>query len=412
MRYSNVKTRLNILFIFAFLSLTLFALAKPSSAYSSDTLINTSFEEQGTSVGKAYDWQDFMGGYTRTNNSKTGSWGITLRNSSDTGFSGAYQRLDLNQTSIKPVFIGGYVKGEKISNTSSWYGASIYAEIHLTSGKVVYWNSLSNTGTFDWRWIGFNTGILSEIDAPISHIFIVPILGNSKGTAHFDDLTAIEHTPTEGAVTFMFDDGEATTYSVAYPILKSKNWPGVIGVVTNFVGNSGFMRRVQLTELQNNGWEIVSHSISHNDLTTMTNSRAQKEIALSKERLTSWGFRVNSFAFPYGAYNANLLAFGSSIYASMRPYEIGDNPKGSWPYQIRVRSITNTTTPQQVKKWAEESKTKGTWNIFTFHSLDTIEDDEYRTDPNTFAQMVNEVYNVNIPVVTYQEGLNRFAQKR
>lgn len=405
-KYSLIFTTLLTL-IFSFL-----LFAQPNNVYSSDVLVNTSFEEPGASPDKAYDWQDFMGGYKRTNNAKTGSWGITLTNLSDIEFSGAYQRLDLNQDSLKPVFIGGYVKGEKISNRLSWYGASIYAEIHLTSGKIVYWNSLSNTGTFDWRWIGFNTATLPAIDAPISHIFIVPILGESRGTAHFDDLNATEHLPTEGAVTFMFDDGELSTYSVAYPILKSKSIPGVVAVVSSFVGSTGFIKRTQLLEMQRNGWEIVSHSISHNDLTKMSILRAQREITLSKERLTSWGFKVNSFAFPYGAYNANLIAIGSSVYTSMRPYEQGDNPKGSWPYQIRVRSITNSTTPQQVKMWAEESKNKKTWSILTFHSIDTIEDDEYRTDPNTFSQMVEEVYNSGIPVITYQEGINRFAQTR
>lgn len=395
-------------FIFSFLVLFVSSI----KAQSTDALVNTGFEDQAATADKAYDWQDFMGGYSRTNNARTGSWGLTLKNNSNSGFSGAYQRLDLNQTSIKPVFIGGYVKGSNISNKSSWYGASIYAEIYLTNGKVVYWNSLGNTGTFDWRWIGFNTGTLSNIDAPISHIFIIPVLGNSSGTAHFDDLSAVEHTPGNGAVSFMFDDGEVSTYTAAYPVLKAKGYPGVAAIVTGFVGDTGFVKRAQVLDLQNNGWEIVSHTTTHNDLTSMTNLRAQRELSQSKTLLTSWGLKVNSFAFPFGAYNANLLAFGSSLYTSMRPYEQGDNPKGSWPYQIRVRGITSSTTPAQIRAWAEESKTKGTWNIFTYHSIDTTADDEYRTDPATFTQMVSEVQASGVPVVTYQEGLNRFAQAK
>jgi peptidoglycan/xylan/chitin deacetylase (PgdA/CDA1 family) len=408
-----LKNSQKIITSFIFAALISFVSPTKAFAQMTDPLVNTGFEQEVTGTPtKAYDWQDFMGGYSRSTNAKTGSWAITLTNSSNTAFSGAYQRIDLNQTALKPVFIGGYVKGSSISNSGSWYGASIYTEIYLTNGKTIYWNSLGNTGTFDWRWIGFNTGTVPGIDAPISHIFVIPVLGNSAGTAHFDDLTVIEQTPAGGAVSFMFDDGEASTYTQAYPVLKAKGYPGVAAIVTSFVGDSGFVKRAQVLDLQRNGWEIVSHTLTHNDLTAMTTLRAQRELSQSKSTLTAWGLNVNSFAFPFGAYNANLLAYGSSLYTSMRPYEQGDNPKGSWPYQIRVRGITSATTPAQIRAWAEESKAKGTWNIFTYHSVDSVADDEYRTDPAVFTQMVNEVAASGVAVVTYQEGLNRFAATR
>lgn len=154
------------------------------------------WDENGVEYGvpsQSYNWHGFGSGYTRTGalaRPATGTFSIIAANATTSGMSGAYQRVELNQTTTNPVYVGGYVRGANVvMQEGSYFGAGLYAEIHLTNGQVVYWNTPAQAGTFDWKWVGFNTAQLgSLITAPIDHIFIVPSLIRASGTAYFDDI--------------------------------------------------------------------------------------------------------------------------------------------------------------------------------------------------------------------------------
>lgn len=171
------------------------------------------WDENGSEQGmpdKAYNWQNFGTGYTRVvyaGRPNTGWYGAKMVSTSTASMAGAFQRVDFNQTTIEPVFLGAYVKGENVTMApGSYFGASLYAEIHLRNGQVVYWNTTANSGTFDWKWIGFNTAQLgSLISAPIDYVFVVPSIIRASGTAYFDDLNIKEVATTEATEAMMSD---------------------------------------------------------------------------------------------------------------------------------------------------------------------------------------------------------------
>lgn len=371
---------------------------------------NNSFEQiSGTTL--ADQWQPFQTGYKRvTTLARTGSASIELTTTTANQQAGVWQRIDLNQPTIKPVFLGGYVTGRNIVNAPNGFlGASLYAEIHLQNGTVVYWNSLPNFGTFTWRWIGFNTGSLPTVNQPISHIFLIPILGNATGSANFDDLTLREFTPTQAAVTLMFDDGEVNTYTEAQPALARHNFAGTTAIPTGEIGTDGFMSWAQVQALQTQGWNVVAHSVTHSDLTLLPAAQAEAELANSKATLQSQGLQVKSFAFPYGAYNSNLLALTSKYYSSARAFELGDNPQGTFPFDVKVRSVTTAVTPAQVAAWVQEAKAKNRWEVIVFHSLTATGPDAYHTSPAVFNQMIDAVAASGVKVVTYDQGIQQFG---
>jgi len=378
-----------------------------------DPLLNGGFEDSWEGGPAAvYDWQIFQNGYTRSSEvSHTGQWSIRLQNSRRNMFSGAYQRIDLNQDSMKPVFVGGWVKGQNIKMArGSWFGASIYVEVHFKDGSVGYWNSVPNAGTFDWRWTGFNTGAITHLQKPIDHIFIVPILGNATGVAYFDDITVIPIDPTtKSAVTFVFDDGESNTYTVARPILDTYGFDASVAIPTNEIDSEGSMSLAQISDLVASGWEVISHSKSHSDMTKQDKAVWQSELSDSKTILEVLGFSVNNFVLPFGAYNADIMAYGQNIYTSVRAFESGDNPQGAYPYEIKVRQVTNTTTASDVAAWVAEGKTNNRWEVIAFHRIASSGDDAYYTTPETLSAMMVVVADAGIPVVTYDAGLKAFA---
>jgi peptidoglycan/xylan/chitin deacetylase (PgdA/CDA1 family) len=373
-------------------------------------VLNNSFEQLGAPA-KSLNWNDFGDGYARTTlNRHSGNAAIELVRNTDVGNSGASQRINLSQTAIKPVFIGAYVKGKNIvMRPGTWLGASIYAEIHLTNGNVVYWNSVPSMGTFDWRWVGFNTGTLTNINAPIDYIFVVPILGASSGTAYFDDITISEFTPAQGAITFMFDDGETTTLTEGKKKLDTVGFKGSAAIISSEVGSAGYMNKQQLLTLQRGGWEIVSHSVSHEDLTLMTPANYNKELLSSKNSLTALGLKVNNFGLPFGAYNADIMANAAKYYSSARAYESGDNPRGAFPFDVKVRGLLSSTPISEVKSWIDKAKNEKRWEVFVFHSIVENGDDEYHSTPKQLSDIVDLVKASGLSVITYNQGIQMFA---
>lgn len=74
--------------------------------------------------------------------------------------------------------------------------------------------------------------------------------------------------------TVWFDDGHASTFTVAYPIMKARGHIGIIALVTGMVGKFWklpsakrgpyqFLTVKQLLELIEEGWEVASHTVTH-----------------------------------------------------------------------------------------------------------------------------------------------------
>jgi hypothetical protein len=119
---------------------------------------------------------------------------------------------------------------------------------------------------------------------------------------------------------------------------------------------------------------------------------------------------VQNVAYPFGAYNSLLLAETQAAgYRSGRAYELGDNPQGTFPFDVKVRSVFDTTTPEEVAGWLAEAKASKRWEVIVFHTIATQGDDAYHIAPTAFRAILDKVAASGVPVVTYNEGLNLFG---
>jgi len=103
------------------------------------------------------------------------------------------------------------------------------------------------------------------------------------------------------------DTTKRTFYNLAFPILKKYGFTATIGIATKEVNTPGNLGLKQLAEMENYGIEISSHSMTHPDLTTVSDEQLQMEIAGSKKLLEVWGFDVETFIYPYGAHNERVI---------------------------------------------------------------------------------------------------------
>jgi peptidoglycan/xylan/chitin deacetylase (PgdA/CDA1 family) len=262
-----------------------------------------------------------------------------------------------------------------------------------------------NTGS------GFTTATgLIPVTKPIDYLFVVPILANASGVAYFDDITVQQFTPSQPAVTIMFDDGNTTDFTVAKPILDAKGFKGTSAIITGNVGvDADTMTWTQIKSLASAGWNIVSHTVTHTNLTTLSSSQADSELSNSKNALTSQGLTINSVAYPMGAYNAAIIEQTRKYYSSGRSYESGENPLGVFPYGIKVRQVINTTTASDVTNWLNQAKTNKDWDVIVFHVLTATGDDVYHTDPAVFQSMINAIAASGVRVITYDQGIAQYA---
>ncbi len=130
-----------------------------------------------------------------------------------------------------------------------------------------------------------------------------------------------------------FDDGWATQYDVAWPILKKYGYPVTLFIYTEGVrggslGGGGAITWEQLAEMRDNGVDIQAHSATHQDLreghsvTVIEPGGKRTRKKLTGETYDKWvqnevvgckelleqrlGIKVNCYAVPFGNYNEHV----------------------------------------------------------------------------------------------------------
>ena len=109
------------------------------------------------------------------------------------------------------------------------------------------------------------------------------------------------------AITITFDDAWRGVLQYAAPIMDTLRLRGNVGWITD-VNWSGVMTPPELRQLQDRGWTILSHSMTHPRLTDLTLDSARVELSRSRTRIDTLGFNPRVFIVPFLAQNPDILA--------------------------------------------------------------------------------------------------------
>jgi len=124
------------------------------------------------------------------------------------------------------------------------------------------------------------------------------------------------------SVAITFDDGYATQFREAYPVLKANRQRATFYIISNMVGvaGSGVMTWSQIMELQRSGvGRIEGHTHTHPRLTNITLEQVRNELVTSKAMIESYTqMPVSHIAYPNGAYNDDII-----VVAQENGYETG-----------------------------------------------------------------------------------------
>ena len=110
------------------------------------------------------------------------------------------------------------------------------------------------------------------------------------------------------SVVITFDDGYEDNYTKAFPVIKKYDFPAIIFVISDFIGNSGFMTWEQLKEMQDFNIAVGSHTRHHVYLPGINEKgRLEDEIFNSKKIIEkNLGKEVDYFSYPSGGYSEEI----------------------------------------------------------------------------------------------------------
>jgi peptidoglycan/xylan/chitin deacetylase (PgdA/CDA1 family) len=111
-------------------------------------------------------------------------------------------------------------------------------------------------------------------------------------------------------IVLSFDNGYASQYTNALPVLSRLGWPGVENIqLTGLPPSQGGLTEAQVRGLLADGWELDTQGISHADLITLDAAELRYQVASARQMLQQrYGVPVNWFCYPSGHYNPTVIA--------------------------------------------------------------------------------------------------------
>ena len=104
-----------------------------------------------------------------------------------------------------------------------------------------------------------------------------------------------------------FDNGYASQYTEALPVLQSMGWIAVMNLQLSLHAPQG-LSPAQVRGMVAAGWELDTQGFTHADLPTLGATRLAYEVALSRQRIQrNYGVPVNWFCYPSGHYDQRVV---------------------------------------------------------------------------------------------------------
>jgi peptidoglycan/xylan/chitin deacetylase (PgdA/CDA1 family) len=223
-----------------------------------------------------------------------------------------------------------------------------------------------------------------------------------------------------GVVSLTFDDGLASTYQHALPVMSRRGLRGTAYLIHELVGETGYLATHELDELQVAGWELAAHADSvrvHNaphGLIGIPRTDRLEDWRRDRAWLSSRGSRgFNNLALPQGLFDQTVLVdlagYGAfktvrtSNFRSIETLPVAD------PYRLRSTGYDVTVPlgpPDRLGslKWRiDQIRSYGGWMILTFHEVVERDARGSAISISTFSDLVEYIAQQNVPVRTVAE---------
>jgi peptidoglycan/xylan/chitin deacetylase (PgdA/CDA1 family) len=215
-----------------------------------------------------------------------------------------------------------------------------------------------------------------------------------------------------GVISVAFDDNYEDQYQYAFQIMQERGIVGTFYVLTShiydFSGDDSYMNFTELQNLQANGNEIGSHSVTHRTFTELSESEIRQECNNSKQTLENNGLIVTNFAYPNGPTNDNVDSIVADYYRSARTAYIEPYLMDVPTSQFRLAGFSEEPGNLTVlKNIVDQVYATNSWAIFFFHHIQPDADEvPYTTSTQDFEAFLDYAISKGVQTLTVNQVLD------
>lgn len=209
-------------------------------------------------------------------------------------------------------------------------------------------------------------------------------------------------------MTFIDDDGREQFPSKWESIIKDKNIPVTVCLVTSFVGTINYMDWDTIHRMKKLGVEFISHTHTHPLLTEITEEEVRYEFETSQRILREQGLQPNALVYPGGSDNAFVrqitreyfrtgIAIGNRVnYPPLRTYRL---------YRFPLASDYNNTLDIYKSRIDEAIENNG-WVVWMSHSQYPSFTEEQEQN---IRELIDYARSKGMDIVNVNDGLDAFG---
>lgn len=217
-----------------------------------------------------------------------------------------------------------------------------------------------------------------------------------------------------GLVTFTFDDGYASTRTIAAPYLQSAGHQGTCFVINDVIDTANYMTTAQLQELQDTyGFEIGLHSATsadHNAVGGLTSLSADELVAnmqTNRAFLASKGIKYpTSLGYPQGIFDADTVETLRTLVTSARTTDLSTLetvPPGD-RLKIHAKAVDASVSVATVTALIDQAKANNEWLVLLFHDIVAAGATGPQVLTADFEAIVDYVGTASVSTATFSEA--------
>ena len=210
------------------------------------------------------------------------------------------------------------------------------------------------------------------------------------------------------------DDARTTVLEKLKPIADEKNIPITLAVPVEYetLTNRGYapLSKEQLLDLQNSGWEMASHSLTHSNLRELSNRDVEQEVIKSRRVLESWGLNIDNIVYPYGSgeggnNSAFIKELSSKYYRSGTAVGGGINTRPIDSFKLNRVALGAFTggknTLEYYKQFLDSAIENNGWVIYMTHCHEPEHDE---TQQQHLRDLIDYAKANNVEIVNLRDG--------
>jgi peptidoglycan/xylan/chitin deacetylase (PgdA/CDA1 family) len=173
------------------------------------------------------------------------------------------------------------------------------------------------------------------------------------------------------SATIIFDDGSIEDYTIMYPYFKSKGIKGCSALVSSLTDkNSNYLNMRQIHDMDNYGWDFLSHTIDHLDLTKLSVEEIDYQLETGKKFYEDRGIKISGLVYPYNGYDDKVINETKKYFDAGFAFNYSDKPLYNSDLKNNRYNIYRVTLEMPLednKKIIDQAIENNGWLVFMGH---------------------------------------------